>query len=203
MSSSAASPECDAANGQAATRTRSWTFDAVPAPPRLENGARAGRLIGRRAGAKICRFTVTMPASEYPDAPRVAIGTVVIKGGAVLLVRRSKPPSKGLWAIPGGSVELGETLQQAAERELFEETGVRVKAGAPCFAFDALHRDQGGRVKFHYVIVDLRAEWIAGEPSPRDDALDARWVRPEELEQLEVSERTLELLREAADFGGF
>lgn len=144
-----------------------------------------------------------MPVSEYPDAPRVAIGTVVIKDGAVLLVRRSKSPSRGLWAIPGGSVELGETLQQAAERELFEETGVRVKAGAPCFAFDAVHRDEAGRVKFHYVIVDLRAAWVAGEPSPKDDALDARWVRPEELKRLEVSERTLELLRQASDFGEF
>lgn len=144
-----------------------------------------------------------MAAATYPDAPRVAIGAVVIRNGAVLLVRRSKPPSEGLWAIPGGSVELGESLQQAAERELFEETGVRVRAGAPCFAFDAVHRDDDGRVRFHYVIVDLRAEYLSGEPEARDDALEARWIRPEELGGLDVSERTLELLRGAPDYGDF
>ena len=144
-----------------------------------------------------------MVSATYPDAPRVAIGAVVIRNGAVLLVRRSKPPSEGLWAIPGGSVELGESLQQAAERELFEETGVRVRAGTPCFAFDAVHRDADGRIRFHYVIVDLRAEYLSGEPEPRDDALEARWIRPEEIGALDVSERTLELLRDAPDYGYF
>jgi 8-oxo-dGTP diphosphatase len=136
----------------------------------------------------------------YPDSPRVAVGTVVFRDGAVLLVRRAKPPSEGLWAIPGGSVELGETLQQAAERELFEETGVRARAGTPCFAFDAVHKDRSGRVRFHYVVVDLRAEFVSGEPKPGDDVLEARWVRPGELEAMAVSERTLDLLRETADF---
>jgi ADP-ribose pyrophosphatase len=139
--------------------------------------------------------------STYPDSPRVAVGTVVMRDGAVLLVRRAKPPSESLWAIPGGSVELGETLQQAAERELFEETGVRARAGRPCFAFDAVHKDDNGRVKFHYVVVDLRAEFVSGEPMPGDDVVEARWVRPHELGTMAVSERTLELLREAADFG--
>ncbi|MDX1512655.1 MAG: NUDIX hydrolase [Gammaproteobacteria bacterium] len=144
-----------------------------------------------------------MDSPAYPDTPRVAVGAVVIRDGAVLLVRRAKPPSQGLWAIPGGSVELGESLQQAAERELLEETGVRVRAGAPCFAFDAVHHDADGRVRYHYVVIDVRAEYVSGEPAPRDDALDVRWVRPDELAALEVSERTLELLRSAPDFGEF
>ena len=126
---------------------------------------------------------------------------MVIHDGAVLLVRRAKPPSEGLWAIPGGSVELGETLAQAAERELFEETGVRARAGKPCYAFDAVHRDDQGRVRFHYVIVDLRADYLSGKPTAGDDVLEARWVRPEELDAMEVSERTLDLLRNAPDFG--
>lgn len=141
-----------------------------------------------------------MPAVTYPEFPRVAIGSVVIRDGAVLLVRRAKPPSEGLWAIPGGSVELGETLQQAAERELFEETRVRARAGKPCYAFDAVHKDAQGRVRFHFVVVDLRAEFVSGEPEAGDDVLEARWVRPHELEAMAVSERTLDLLREAADF---
>lgn len=144
-----------------------------------------------------------MAKATYPDAPRVAIGAVVIRDGAVLLVRRSKPPSEGLWAIPGGSVELGESLQQAAERELFEETGVRARAGAPCFTFDVVHRDDAGQVRYHYVIVDLRAEYVSGEPAPQDDALEARWIRPEDIPALDVSERTLELLRNAPDYGEF
>lgn len=141
-----------------------------------------------------------MANAAYPDSPRVAVGTVVIRDGAVLLVQRAKAPSEGLWAIPGGSVELGETLQQAAERELFEETGVRARAGKPCFAFDAVHKDGSGRVRFHYVVVDLRAEFVSGEPKPGDDVLEARWVRPDELGTMSVSERTLELLRGASDF---
>lgn len=142
-----------------------------------------------------------MPDARYPDSPRVAVGAVVIRDGAVLLVRRAKPPSEGLWAIPGGSVELGESLEQAAERELFEETGVRARAGKPCYAFDAVHRDGQGRVRFHYVVVDLLADFVSGEPEPGDDVLEARWVRPGELEALAVSERTLDLLRKAPDFG--
>ncbi len=142
-----------------------------------------------------------MPTAIYPEYPRVAIGTVVIRDGAVLLVRRAKPPSEGLWAIPGGSVELGETLQQAAERELFEETGVRARAANPCYAFDAVHKDPDGGVRFHYVVVDLRADYVSGEPQPRDDVLEARWVRPHELAAMAVSERTLDLLRNAPDFG--
>ena len=141
-----------------------------------------------------------MSETTYPSSPRVAVGTVVIRDGAVLLVRRAKAPSEGLWAIPGGSVELGETLQQAAERELFEETGVRVRAGQPCYAFDAVHKDASGRVRFHYVVVDLRAEFVAGEPRAGDDVLDARWVRPQELGSMSVSDRTLDLLRRAPDF---
>lgn len=141
-----------------------------------------------------------MPPATYPDSPRIAVGTVVFRKGAVLLVRRAKPPSEGLWAIPGGSVELGETLAQAAERELFEETGVRARAGRPCYAFDAVHRDAGGRVLYHYVVVDLRADYLSGDPRAGDDVLEARWVKPSELAGMDVSERTLALLREAPEF---
>ena len=92
--------------------------------------------------------------NDYPDTPRVAVGAIVFKGNEVLLVRRANPPSRDVWAIPGGNVKLGESLQQAAEREILEETGVRIHAGAPVFTFDYIDRDEAGRVKFHYVIVD-------------------------------------------------
>jgi 8-oxo-dGTP diphosphatase len=132
---------------------------------------------------------------EYPDAPQVAVGAIVVRDGRVLLVRRGHPPSEGLWAIPGGSVELGETLQEAAEREIMEETGLTIRAGEPVYTFDVILRDDAGRVQFHYVIVDLLADYVTSEVHSGDDARDARWVAPEELEKLAVNQTTLELLK--------
>lgn len=134
-------------------------------------------------------------ASEYPDMPRVAVGAVVVRDGRVLLVRRGKAPARGLWAIPGGSVRLGETLQEAAEREIREETGVTVRAGAPVLTFESIRREADGRVRFHYVIVDLAAEWVAGEPFPSDDADDARWFTAAEVAaEPDMVSKTRELL---------
>lgn len=135
-----------------------------------------------------------MSPRSYPAAPVPAVGALVVHDGAVLLVRRGRAPSRGVWAVPGGRVELGETLAEATEREVREETGVRVRAGEPVWSFDSVVRDEEGRVAFHYVIVDLLADYVAGEPRARDDALEARWARPEELSGLLVSEPTLELL---------
>jgi ADP-ribose pyrophosphatase len=141
-----------------------------------------------------------MTDSVYPDAPRVAVGAVVIHDNRVLLVRRGNPPAHDFWAIPGGRIELGETLQAAAEREILEETGVSVRAGDPCFVFDALDRDDAGRVRYHYVIVDLTAEYVTGEPVPGDDAVDARWFTPSMLKTATISSKTLELLRDRFNF---
>jgi 8-oxo-dGTP diphosphatase len=139
--------------------------------------------------------------NAFPDHPRVAVGAVVFKAGRVLLVRRGQAPAQGQWAIPGGSVRLGETLQQTAEREILEETGIVIRAGAPLLTFDTIERDADGRVRFHYVIVDLRADYIAGEPIAGDDALEARWVSFPELSQLPVNARTLDLLVNRLEFG--
>ena len=130
----------------------------------------------------------------YPSAPRAAVGVVVLRGSEVLLVRRRDPPNAGQWAVPGGSVRLGETLQAAAEREVLEETGVRVRAGAPVFAFDAIERDTAGAVRYHYVVVDLLASWLVGEPAAADDAREARWFPPEALASPEVNPTTRGLL---------
>lgn len=140
-------------------------------------------------------------AQRYPQAPRVAVGAVVFKDGAVLLVRRAKAPNCGLWAIPGGCVKLGETLQQAAEREILEETGVQVRAGAPVYIFDVVERDANGHVRYHYVIADLLAEYVHGCPQAGDDALEARWITPAELPTLPVSKTTVELLQANPVFG--
>lgn len=138
----------------------------------------------------------------YPAAPRLAVGGVVFNGrGEVLLVQRRDPPSQGEWAIPGGAVALGETLQGAAEREVLEETGVRIRARDPVYVFETIDRDPEGRVRHHYVVVDLAADHLEGEPEARDDALDARWVTPEELDRLPVNRTTLHLLRGVLGFG--
>jgi len=138
---------------------------------------------------------------KYPEHPEVAVGAVVFKNGRILLVKRNKPPSEGHWAIPGGRVNLGETLREAAEREIMEETGIAIRAGEPLLTFDVVERDDSGRIRFHYVIVDLAAEYVSGDPVAADDALDAAWISPEEFGGLNVSPPTRRFLKEMYAFG--
>jgi ADP-ribose pyrophosphatase len=137
----------------------------------------------------------------YPDTPRVAVGAVVWHEDRVLLVRRGKAPADGQWAIPGGCVELGESLSQAAEREIREETGIHITAGDPIYVFDMIERDTMGKVRFHYVIVDLAARFLGGCLRPGDDAREARWVSADEFKDLDVSPPTRRLLTRHLAFG--
>lgn len=135
--------------------------------------------------------------TEYPETPRLAVGAVVVHQDRVLLVLRAKAPSKGLWAIPGGSVHLGETMAVAAEREVWEETGLRIKAGDVIHAFDAIHYDDNDQLQFHYVIIDLMAQLRDPMQTiiPGDDALDAAWFTAGELVDLALSPPTRDLLQ--------
>ena len=137
-----------------------------------------------------------MSKREYPEFPRVGVGAIVIKEGKVLMVKRAAPPNKNLWAIPGGMLELGETLQEGAEREIFEETNIRIRAGQPTFTFDLLERDNEGRVYFHFLIVDMAAEYLSGEIKAASDALEANWVTPEECQILSLTSNALRMLGE-------
>ena len=139
--------------------------------------------------------------AEYPDRPQVAVGAIVVKDDRVLLVKRSKPPGEGLWAIPGGRVELGETLQQAAEREIMEETGLTIQAKDPVYTFEIIEPEGTERPRFHYVIVDFAAEYVNGALTPSDDASEARWVSSQELKRLPVSQTTTEVLKNVVHFG--
>ena len=143
----------------------------------------------------------TTPENSYPDHPRVAVGAFVFKDDKVLLVRRAKAPSEDLWAIPGGKVRLGESLKKAVEREIKEETGITIRAREPVFTFDHIETDGNDRIRFHYVIVDLSADYVRGQPRPGDDALEARWISSAQLKGLNVSKKTLEVLAKLFNFG--
>lgn len=150
---------------------------------------------------KTLQNLTTGTGGAYPDQPRVAVGAIVFKDDRVLLVRRGKPPAEDLWAIPGGRVKIGETLQEAAEREILEETAITIRARLPAYTFDVIERDTGGRIRFHYVIVDLTADYLRGQPRAGDDASAARWVSSDDLATLEVSSKTRQLLKKQFNFG--
>lgn len=134
---------------------------------------------------------------EYPDRPIVGVGAVIIDRGRVLLVKRGSPPMAGQWTIPGGVVELGETLRSAAEREAQEETGLTVQAGEVIEVIDRILPGDDGRLQYHYVLVDFLCSVVAGEPRAGSDAADVAWVAENELEKFKLEKKALEVVRKA------
>jgi 8-oxo-dGTP diphosphatase len=124
---------------------------------------------------------------EYPPAPIVAVGGVVVRQGRALLIRRAHEPWQGRWSIPGGVVELGEPLTEAVRRELAEETGLQVTVGPVVDVCDRVQHDADGRVRFHFVIVDYLCHAPAGEPTAGSDATAVAWVAEAELDALGVT----------------
>ena len=127
-----------------------------------------------------------MTAREYPIRPLVGIGIIVLKPDAVLLVRRGRPPALGQWSLPGGAQELGETAEQAARRELLEETGLEVGPLHLAAHVDSIHPDPDGRIRFHYTILDFAARWQSGEPVAQGDAADATFAPLDGLDGYEL-----------------
>ncbi len=136
---------------------------------------------------------------DYPQAPVVGVGVVCLRGGEVLLVRRSKPPRAGGWSLPGGRQKLGETVREAAARELAEETGVEANIGALLDVVDSITRDGDGGLQYHYTLVDFRADWISGEVLAGGDAADARWFTAAELGGLDLWDETRRIVALALD----
>lgn len=126
-------------------------------------------------------------AREYPAAPVAAVGGIVIDGDRVLLVRRALPPRQGEWSLPGGRLELGESLAAAAAREVREETGLEVEVGPVVEVFDRVHRDEAGGIRFHFVIVDFLCRVTGGTLGAGDDAADVRWATRDEVAALGVN----------------
>ncbi len=113
---------------------------------------------------------------EYPPRPIVGIGVAVLRPGEVLLVRRGRPPNLGVWSLPGGAQELGETAEAAARRELLEESGLQVGPLLLAANVDSIHRDPDGRVRFHYTIIDFAARFMSGDIRAGDDVTDVAWA---------------------------
>jgi len=134
---------------------------------------------------------------EYPDRPLVGVGALIVDAGRVALVKRGHEPLKGEWSIPGGLLEVGETLRHAAEREALEETGLVVRATELLGVFDRVIPDDHHRTIYHYVLIDFLCEKISGDLSASADAAEARWFTLDEIEELQLAEDTAEVIRTA------
>ncbi len=131
---------------------------------------------------------------RYPDAPRVGIGIVVLRGDEVLLIRRGQPPALGAWSLPGGGQELGETAEAAARRELFEETGLEVGALRLAGIADSIHRDGAGRVEYHYTIIDFAAAYAGGEARAGGDIAELAWVSTRDFDAYALWEEVVRII---------
>jgi 8-oxo-dGTP diphosphatase len=136
-----------------------------------------------------------MVRREYPEAPVVAVGVIIRQGDRIALIRRDKEPSKGLWTFPGGAIELGESLRDAAGREALEETGLQVEVGEVATVIDNIVRDRIGRIRYHYVIVDYYARPLGGTLRPGTDVSEALWAGLADLDTLQMTEKAESVTR--------
>jgi 8-oxo-dGTP diphosphatase len=134
---------------------------------------------------------------EYPRGAIPSAHAITFREGKVLLVRRAHEPSKGRWSVPGGMIELGETLRDAAQRELREECGIEVEVDRVIDAADNVVLDEGGRIRFHYVVIYLLARNSRGDARPNSDASEIRWVGLDELGGLDIHPAAKEAVRRA------
>ena len=135
----------------------------------------------------------------YPDRPIVGVGVVVLRGNEVLLIRRAKPPVSDNWSIPGGAQEIGETVREAARREVAEETGIGIEIVGLIDVVDGITRDDEGRAKFHYTLVDFAALWRSGEARAASDAAAARWAGLDEIAEIPLWDETRRIIARAAE----
>lgn len=136
---------------------------------------------------------------EYPLRPIVAVGVVVWRDGQVLLARRARPPRQGNWSLPGGAQKVGETVIQAACREVMEETGLTIRVLGMVDVVDSIRRDAEQRVQFHYTLVDVVAAWVSGEAVAASDISDAKWFDAADVPGLGMWSETNRIIARAAE----
>jgi 8-oxo-dGTP diphosphatase len=134
---------------------------------------------------------------HYPDQPLVGVGAVVWRGDEVLLVRRGQEPAKNSWSLPGGLVELGETMAAAIHRELAEETGITVRVLGIAAVFERIFPDPEGRIAYHYVLVDFLCDYLEGELRPGSDSTATRFVPVADISGFELPSGTADVIRQA------
>lgn len=134
---------------------------------------------------------------DYPKKPMIGVGVVVLKGDYVLLIKRGKPPRVGEWSLPGGLQEIGETVREAACREVKEETNVDIVLGDILDAIDVIRPDDDGRIKTHYTLVDFMAVWQSGEPIGGDDAMHAEFIPVADIDSMGMWDETVRIIKQA------
>ena len=141
-----------------------------------------------------------MESRKYPERPIIAVGAVILDGDRVLLIQRGQEPLKGEWSLPGGAVEIGETLEAALVREVREETSLDVVVGPVVDVLDSIRRDAAGGAEYHYIIIDYTCRVRGGTPTsaaPGTDAADVRWVSLDELDRYRLTDATVAVIRKA------
>ena len=135
---------------------------------------------------------------EYPETPLIGVGAIIVENGRVVLVKRGHPPLLGEWSIPGGVLEIGEMLREAAVREAREETGLMVEPGEILGVYDRILRE-GERLQYHYVLIDFLCRRVSGEIRPGSDADEVRWFRRDEIDALRLAPETAEVVHKGLD----
>jgi len=139
---------------------------------------------------------------EYPDHPRVGVGAVILDGDRVLLVRRGHAPAAGKWSLPGGLVHVGETTREAVVREVAEECGLAVRAVDIAGVVERVTRDESGRVRYHYLLVDYLAIADSTAIEAGSDAAEARWVPVARVAELDTTDGLVDMIRRAQALRG-
>jgi 8-oxo-dGTP diphosphatase len=132
---------------------------------------------------------------EFPEVPLVGVGAIIIEDARVVLVKRRHPPLQDQWSIPGGVLEVGELVREAAMREAREETGLTVEPGELLGVYDRVLRDVDRRVQYHYVLIDFLCRRVAGDIAADSDAAEVRWFTRDELPALKLAEDTVDVIQ--------
>lgn len=140
---------------------------------------------------------ITEAERRYPGRPLVGVGAIIFRRDRILMAQRGKEPLKGWWSLPGGALELGESLQDAVRREVLEETGLQVKPLEVFEVFERIMRDSAGAPEYHYVLIDYRCRVTGGELRAATDVCAVEWVRRRDLRNLQITEGTLAVIERA------